>query len=243
MGLDRIRAGDRLRILAALILLTAIATPRAHARPVAVGGHGGLSIAAIRGDDHTRFERYTVGAGLFARYAMSPALSLQPGVLIVSKGGSMGGIALLDPFDGSVSSHQVIRDLSYVELPILLRFAHAEPRRFQPYFLVGPSFAFEINETTRLQDRSIPAEDLGMGDTDRLHDFDMGLVAGGGFELGRGPIRWMLESRGNLGVLDLDSSVPIDPGAGTPEYTHYNWNVLISLGIVIDPARLGPEIR
>ena len=67
-------------------------------------------------------------------YRLSPAVSIQPELLIAVKGTNQGG--LISFLDWS---------FNYIELPVLVKYKFATKRKLQPSFYAGPSLSYLIS--------------------------------------------------------------------------------------------------
>lgn len=124
--------------LPTVALLILLAAP-AHAQLAAIGAKGGLHWSDFN-ENFGPFDtdsRTTWGAGGFVRYAFGDGFSIQPELLWAGKGAKIDG--------GDILTTDVDLELSYVEIPVLLRYDFAPQRaRFRPYVMAGPYIAFEL---------------------------------------------------------------------------------------------------
>jgi hypothetical protein len=82
-------------------------------------------------------------------------------------------------------------ELGYLEIPVLLRIniGQASANGFRVYGVVGPAFDFKISDNR---------DDFGFDDN-AFESFDIGILAGGGFEVAR----LAFEVRGNWGLRNI----------------------------------------
>lgn len=177
------------KVLLSLGLLVGIASA-ANAQEVRLGVKAGANLANVSGDD-TKEAKNLVGlaAGVMADFSFSDLISFHPELLYSQKGAK---------FEGTGITSQT--RFSYLDLPLLLRvkadglFFEAGP---QVGFLLGQKSETTISGFGTITDTN----------TDGLRKFDVGYIAGVGYQLPQG-----LEFgvRYNGGISDLS-----DPSVGS----------------------------
>lgn len=80
--------------------------------------------------------RYGVRAGVFVNQPIGHALSLQPEVYFIQKGTRLHATPS--------SSGSLDLGLSYIEIPLLLRYDLAPTSAWRPFVAAGPSFGFRV---------------------------------------------------------------------------------------------------
>ena len=185
-----------LRLSVVLIALPAVA----WAMPVHLGARLGLSLSNIHGE--------------FADF-VSPdnKLGFQGGGMIEIPAGPIGVALELNYVQrGFVTTQQEADDtgnptgtidsrlnLSYLEVPVLVRAPLPLGGAWQPYAVLGPSFGFALAATAETDAPGYADLDL----SDDMKPVDMGATAGLGVYIGRGPVRLAVETRYFTGFSDL----------------------------------------
>ena len=135
--------------------------------------------------------------GVFMDYSVSRHFSIQPEVLYSMKGYEndynfidMAG----NPFYDRVGN----RDISYLEIPVMMKFYFFPGRYTRTYFSVGPYLAFLINAEIDDRYSSVDYEF-----DEYIEDYDFGLAFGGGveFPLQRGYVS--TDFRFTFGTVDV----------------------------------------
>lgn len=119
-------------------------------------------------------------------------IGIQPEVLYVQKGVE---------FDGSPSSSSNAPQLSYIEVPVLLKLTIPTPG-VHPMIYAGPSVMFRLT-----------CSFAGVDCKSQFSSTDYGAVFGGGIRIG-GDHGLTLEGRYTWGLKDIN-----DPGAGVKQQT------------------------
>lgn len=138
--------------------------------------------------------------GLVARYNVSPVLGIQSGVYWVERGGTR---------EDELSSTRV--DLTYVDVPLLLTLSVPTGSGIRPRLYAGGSAGFEQScEVTAsyLGDQYFSGECGENPDVPLSFDrpgVDLGIVLGGGLDLGAGPGAFTLSARYRSGQSSLGS--------------------------------------
>lgn len=188
-------------VVLAFVLLSA-AIPGAAAEFTSVGFKGGLCAATLHGDLPTdpfvsNATRYGFGGGVSLTFAMGGAFSIQPEILYVMKGTSLGSVDITDPGGNVLGTADLTEAVDYIEIPILARFGPTASGSLSPYLLVGPSIGVRLSQQLELSGSTNVS-----GDIDLFRSADLGITLGPGVELGRGGARALLEARYTLGLTD-----------------------------------------
>lgn len=180
----------RTRLLAAALTMLVFAHADAAAQQLQFGARAGVNLAnvAIDGDDSSpSFDTRTgLVAGAFVTWQAVSWLQVQPEVLYTAKGASLE----LDGIDARLV-------LEYVEVPLLARVT----RRVSGapvYVVAGPALAWRLGAKSRTV-FSGATEEIDLADD--VESFDLGIVAGGGVEVGR----FVIDARYTFGVRDIDA--------------------------------------
>ena len=135
--------------------------------------------------------------GAFMDYPVNRYFSVQPEVLYSMKGYELG-IDFIDmggnPFYDRVGN----RDISYLEIPVMMKFYFFPGRYSRSYFTVGPYFAILLDAEIDDRFSSIDYEF-----DEYLEDYDFGISLGGGveFPLDRGYVS--TDFRFTFGTVDI----------------------------------------
>jgi hypothetical protein len=184
----------------ALLVLAVCVPVMSAAAPIAVGIKGGLSAATLHGDlpsdpfvEHGT--RLGVGGGLSVTIGMGGRFALQPEMLYVMKGTSLGDVDLTDDSGNSLGTARVTEAIDYLELPVLARAALPATALLRPFLVAGPTLGVRLSQ--RLRTKGI--ENDSLQELDFVKRVDLGAALGAGVELG-GRGRCVLEARYTLGL-------------------------------------------
>lgn len=191
-------------IPAALVAVISAAVPaRASERGYRVTAEGGILFSKLRGvDDPFGVMGYmkSFTGGLRFGWALGDRLEIQPGVLYVVKGISLGESEATDPAGNPIGKIESLHVVNAVEVPVLLRWGIPVDWRVRPVLLGGPFVSFETAERFKVTGASSISQN-----SPALKNTDYGLVLGTALEMKSGPGRWILEGRYDLGLADLGS--------------------------------------
>ena len=165
------------------------------------GVKGGVNLSNFnRGDVGTQNMRIGFNVGLFTELAVGESFSIQPEILLSTKGnratyGQSGGVADIVGVEGDVKSN-----LTYIDIPVLAKVTISEVLNIH----VGPYASYLIGA-------SISGDgDLGGGVTelnrDNFKTWDYGLAAGLGVDLDAVTIG----ARYNLGLVNVAKTTAAD---------------------------------
>lgn len=121
---------------------------------------------------------FTIGG--FATYGLNSKLSLQPEILLTTKGSKINTVGDIEQYNIFV----------YVEMPVLVKYYLVNNGTFHLSGVLGPYFSM----------KALAMNDVGV--LDNIRGFDTGIVAGA--ELGLG--RFSFEIRYEQGLLNFDTS-------------------------------------
>lgn len=172
----------------AMLALTAPAVARAQ---VSLGIKGGISFGTLSNKEPDWKSRTGFAAGL-ALDMRAKVIGIQPELLYVQKGVE---------FDGSPSASSDAPQLSYLEVPLLVKVTIPTPG-IHPMIYAGPSVMFRLT-----------CSFAGIDCKDAVKSVDYGAVLGGGLRFG-GDHGFTVEGRYNWGLNDIN-----DPGAGVKQQT------------------------
>jgi hypothetical protein len=162
----------------------------ACAQGIAIGVRGGINLATATFDGQDATTTLDTGiapvGGAFMTVPLASWFGLQPEALYSVKGPRLK--------IGAVESRLLI---DYLEVPLLGRFTRRRDQRIGYYFIGGPSLGVRLRARSRT-DFGGAVEDVDL--SDEVERFDLGVVAGGGFEIGV----VVIDGRYTHGLRDID---------------------------------------
>jgi len=210
-----------------LTLALSLVPTASPAGPIALGIKGGLSAATLHGSLPTDalFQngvRYGAAGGVSITVPFGGIFSLQPEVLFVQKGTSLGSVELTDQGGNVIGTADVFEAVDYVEFPLLARIGFRVPGPISPYVLAGPTVGLRVTQELRLR-----GDATSNAEIDLFRRSDLGLALGSGAEVGRARVRGLLEVRYTLGVT----------GAARDSYSDRarNGDLLLLAGVALHP--------
>jgi len=192
----RSRAVAALWGLLAAALALGLATGRAAARErglASVGLKAGLALHNFGGEDddllfteRAREARRAMTAGVWAEYAVSSTVSLQPELLYVGK-----GIRYED------TDYERTLAFAYLDVPLLVKYAVARGERARLGLFGGPVVSYLLSARNEV---STPGLTDDVDWADMVADIDIGLAVGVGLDLDVGGRVLALDLRRTLGL-------------------------------------------
>lgn len=159
-----------------------------------VGLKGGLSSSTLHGDlpvDHER--RLGFSGGAFITVGVNRLVSVQPEILFVTKGTSLGTVDLTDQNGTVVGTADLVMKLDYLEFPVLVRVALPAMGDASPHVMAGPAVGVRLSQRLTLSG-------FGSSEIHVTKSADLGVALGAGITVGRGHIRGSFETRYTLGI-------------------------------------------
>ncbi len=157
--------------------------------------------------------------GGFATFNLSSSFALQPEFIYCKKGGKVQGDGILSDM-GTTSTYAVDEqiELTYLEIPILVKFKIPTQGKLQPTIFAGPALALNLSaksdfELTIIRDDGGPIDSETLGgkaDISNNKSTDIGLVFGGDLKLKAGSANFVLDVRYTLGTSKLFEDVHPD---------------------------------
>ena len=154
---------------------------------LAKGITGGLKIgmnsAKLHGEDIKELEeelgeelksKWGLCAGGFIRFNISETFAIQPEVLYTMKGAKFEETIL-----GETMKFEM--NLSYLEIPVLLKLMIPTPGGIKPNLYAGPALAIKLSSKTKLEYAGETEEE----DIEEMKDTDFGLIIGAGVDFGK----------------------------------------------------------
>lgn len=189
------RVFSTLLTLATVLLLLPSIVPAQDQLEMEKGLMVGINFSNFKGDDSDSLETKTgVAGGGFVRFNVSPSVAIQPELLYSMKGAEFSELGV-----------NFRLKLTYLEIPVLLRFTIPTEGNVAPALFAGPSVAFNISSKISADSAGISAD----VDIDNARSVDFGLVLGGAVTVGSGNAKFFIEGRYNLGLTnayeDVDS--------------------------------------
>jgi hypothetical protein len=159
-------------------------------------------------DNYGNSSRTLPRFGLFATFHVNEAFGVQTEFLYVKKGVKGSGEANIT--DGTMLEIAKITEtvsLTYLEIPLLLKYKLPLQGSVQPAFFFGPALAIkasatnetEIDVTFQTPTGSASLQGAGEPDIDNTKSTDFGLVLGGDIGIKMGQVRLYLDARYTLG--------------------------------------------
>ena len=139
-------------------------------------------------------------AGGFVRFNVSKVFAIQPEVLYTMKGAKIEGII---PREGIF---RLEYKLSYLEVPVLVKFMIPTPGSVKPNLYAGPAVAIKLSAKGKIEALGETVEE----DLEDMKDTDFGLIVGAGIDFGK----LMVDLRYVLGLTTLsdEADVPVKNG-------------------------------
>jgi outer membrane protein with beta-barrel domain len=179
-------------VLVAMVLVPSVATGRVSM----VGLKGGLSASTLHGDvpaDPKNERRLGFSGGAFITVGVNRLVSVQPEILFVTKGTSLGTVDLTDQNGTVVGTADLVMKLDYLEFPVLVRLALPAMGDASPYVVAGPAVGVRLSQKLTLSG-------FGSSESHVANSADLGVALGAGITMGRGHIRGSFETRYTLGI-------------------------------------------
>jgi hypothetical protein len=199
--------------LAVLLAVAAPASVEAQDRPdrgqgTQITALAGATFSSLRGVDGLDSRTGTLVGVSFLFPFMGP-LSLQPEALVVGR--------------GAQSEFREGLDLSYFEVPLLLRLSLTPRSSVTPHLYAGPYLGIQID--CSVDGSSASCDDLPDVSTNTV---DVGGVVGGGANLLAGPLLLTGGLRYGFGVSTL---AEFDTGTAREEAKNGSWAIYVGAGI------------
>jgi opacity protein-like surface antigen len=159
-----------------------------------VGGVAGLNLASISVDPDPSSEEYSsrlgFGFGAVVDRELSEGVDLRFEPMFLMKGSKIEE-------DGDEATQK----LTYLEVPILVRYHFPSEGSAQPYVMAGPSVGFLLSAKFDFEDG--PEYD----GKDETKSTDFGLAIGGGVEVPHGNLTLFAEGRYVLGLTNINDEI------------------------------------
>ena len=209
--MNRYRLAPLATLVAALLLSPSFALASTAWASTILGVEGGMSFATMNGDVPSLMNPVAgPAAGVFARFGLHPALSLQTEALFTLRGGAFatgtvlseaGGVLPRTGLFDHVNQNAADVRVQTLEVPVLLRIRSERSDALAPVLSIGPSLGFELS-------RSVNAHQTGRptSDTSTNPHPDLGLVIGLGVEKPHGGSRFTFDARTTIGLTNVDTS-------------------------------------
>lgn len=182
-----------LSLLVCAVVISTFSLTDAQAQYARAGIKGGLNLSNLYVDEADD-ENARVGwhAGFYGQLFASEAFAIQPEVNFSTKG---TGVTRVDQNSIRYESNF---NLSYIDIPVLAVFKLGEFAEIH----AGAYWAYLLNAEIRNNDHD-PTNEFDTQDRDNFEDWDYGLVAGIGFNLGQAA---QLGVRYNYGLNEIANS-------------------------------------
>lgn len=210
----------RAAVLCLCVLLAGATTASAQSgsdSTIQFGVKGGINLSTFGGADSDDFGDLKMKLGLigggWVDIPVSSAFSVQPEALLVFKGAKESGEIFGTDFDVSYN-------LTYLEVPVLLKWTQDRAADSSPFVYAGPSMALKLRSV-------IKASADGEDETEDFEDVkttDVGIVLGGGVQFGR----YSLEGRFSRSLTTLHSE-----GREDNRFDIRNTGLAVMFGVVL----------
>jgi opacity protein-like surface antigen len=190
----RVRSVAGALVFAALVAIPASVEAQT---PIRYGVVAGLNLASASGDVGDIFDESRTGfaVGGAVEFGMSPTWSIRPEVLYAQKGAKV-----------SEGDDEFRFNTSYIEVPVLAKYAFPMQGSVRPHLLVGPALAFNTGCELELEiggdSESADCEDDGL----EISSLDYGFMFGAGVDIGQ----FNLGIRYDLGLNDIPDTDDAD---------------------------------
>lgn len=206
-----------------VLILMALTTSFVRSQSLSKGVKAGVNISTFGGADApSDLKSLTAfSAGVFFNLSLPGPISIQPEVLYSQKGAK-----------STSSSYTSSINLTYIEIPILLKFniplAPAAP--VKPNVFAGPAAGFLITAKAKI-DPAPPAPFPAETDIkDEFTNMDLGVVMGVGLDIDLVAVQLTIDARYFLGLNTLDKNE--DPTTHTKEDVK-NRTASVNIGIAL----------
>ncbi|MCK4321302.1 PorT family protein [candidate division WOR-3 bacterium] len=169
------------------IVLVLLFSTSVFAQGLTFGVKGGINYNKFFGENSEGSEwKLGFAAGAVAAFDVTDMLIIQPEVLYSMKGSGIEGV------DASW-------DLTYIEIPVLLKYSIPMDGMIAPNLFIGPSLGILISSEVTLADVTVDAKD-------ETKSIDFGVVFGAGvdFDLGTGKVT--IDGRYTYGFTSIDDT-------------------------------------
>lgn len=174
--------------LIVVLALGALISGSVLAEGLTFGFMGGLNLSNFTGDAvEDNKMKLCLGGGIFMNLPMNDLISLQPELLYMNKGAKM-----------DVADDVGIR-MSYIDIPVLVKFTVQTGGAFAPSFFAGPYLGFNMSAESYYEDEVYDIED-------QVKSTDVGLVFGGGFDYATCKGKLIFDARYAFGLSTIDDT-------------------------------------
>ena len=183
------------------LLGTVLAASVARTAPVHVGVLGGIGLAHMDGASSPLTEIKGLkgaGYGITLRIPIHPRLDLQPELLAVTDGLSLGELINTDQSGNATGTVELLHVLDRIQIPVLLRVTPWDVPRLRPFAFAGPYLASRLREYDRF------TGDVKSTVTNAvLKSTAYGITLGAGLQTRCGPGQLELQGRYDMEFTDL----------------------------------------
>lgn len=168
------------------------------------GVFGGIGIAKMRTDytPFIEFESFKAPAfGATVRFEMSPTFSVEPGVMYVSDGFSLGESEMTSAYGNPKGTIEALSVLEHVQVPVLFRYTLPNNGRAHAFGFAGPYASLHASEYMRLTGAIKQKLEL-----DGLRGAHAGVIMGAGMQMATGPGQIELQLRYDAGLTPLQDT-------------------------------------
>lgn len=192
----------RIRTLTLALAVLALTAGRGEAWEKGV--RAGLDLATFRGDFSELLDlkgKFGFTGGAFVAFPVSRMVAIQPEALFVMKGAKTV-VEGTDPSGNPTGAEDIFWDLSYLEIPVLLRVSPIPEAAMQPRLFLGPNFGISLGGRFH--------SNFGSEDITDLKAVDVGATGGVGVRTalgGRGVTADLRYTTGFGDLFDVDGNI------------------------------------
>jgi hypothetical protein len=187
-------------VVATLLALVLLVPAVAGAVGIEKGVKAGINLANFRGEfadlADTRIKAGFVG-GPFVAFGFAPDLAVQVEALFSMKGAKISG-ERTDQEGNPLGAFDSFVNLTYLEVPVLLRGTLLRTAAVQPMYYLGPTIGLSLGGREESPDVRLRSRDLS-----DLKAVDLGVAIGGGAGFEAGGRKVLAELRYTAGFSDV----------------------------------------
>ncbi len=182
---------------------------------VSVGFLGGVNFGDLKSEENNIESKSFLGIGGLIEYNLGDNFSLVAEPMYLQKGG-------VQP--ESNTQPEIRINLSFIELPLLLKYKFNFSESIKPYLVAGPTAGYRLSAKMNADINMIAFS----GDLENVSQaFDFGVTMGAGIEIPLESIFIFLEGRYSFGLIDIHKNGTFEATGGgmtmRETFTDENW--------------------
>ena len=192
-----------------LLLLHIVLLVATSASAIGLSGKGvkaGLNLTRFTGDFYNKSEIIlNYSGGVFIETPLSPEFAFQAELLFMKKGDKEPVAGYM--VDSLEFYYEDITKLTYLEIPLLVKYKTHTNGRLKPAVFAGPAVSWLINAVSDEYDSTIQEVAKAADIRDDLKALDLGIVVGAGFTYLTRPGHGVtFDIRYTLGMIKIDDT-------------------------------------